>query len=71
MELSYISIDNISPNKGQVSRKVKIGPVSKIDEFWLYCVFMSSVTANDFFKSLASYLSICDVIKITYPSRHF
>ena len=34
--------------KGQGSRRVKIGPVSKIDEILLYCVCMSSVTENDF-----------------------
>ena len=30
---------------------------------------MSSVTKNDFFKSLASYLGICDVIKTTYHTH--
>ena len=35
--------------KGQGSRRVKIGPVSKIDEILLYCVCMSSVTENDLF----------------------
>ena len=34
-------------DKGQGSRRVKIGPVSKIDEILLYCVCMSSVTEND------------------------
>ena len=55
--------------KGQGSRRVKIGPVSKIDKIWLYCVCMSSVTKNDYFKSLASYLGICDVIKTTYHTH--
>ena len=32
--------------KGQGSRRVKIGPVTKINEIWLYCVCMSSVTEN-------------------------
>ena len=36
--------------KGQGSRRVEIGPVSKIDEIWLYCVCMSSVTENYFLK---------------------
>ena len=35
--------------KGQGSRSVKIGPVSKFDEIWLYCMCMSSVTENDFY----------------------
>ena len=38
-------------NKDQDSRRVKIGPVTKIDEVWLHCVCTSSVTENDFFKS--------------------
>ena len=58
-------------NKGQGSRRVKIGPVSTSDKIWLYCVGKSSVTENDIFKSLACYLGICDVIKITYPTRRF
>ena len=37
------------PFKGQGSRRVKIGPVSKIDETLLYNVCMSSVTENDLF----------------------
>ena len=37
-------------HKGQGSRWIEIGPVSKIDEIWLYHVCMSSVTENDFFK---------------------
>ena len=32
--------------KGQGSRRVKIGPVTKINEIWLYCMCMSSVTEN-------------------------
>ena len=35
--------------KGQGSRRVKIGPVTKINEIWLYCMCMSSVTENDSF----------------------
>ena len=35
--------------KGQGSRRVKIGPVTKINEIWLYCMCMSSVTKNDSF----------------------
>ena len=57
--------------KGEGSQRVKTGPVSKIDEIWLYCMYISSVTENDFFLSLASYLGICDVIKITYPTQRF
>ena len=37
----------ILSNKGQVSRKDKIGPVTKINEIWQYCMCMSSVTEND------------------------
>ena len=36
-------------SKGQGSRRVKIGPVTKINEIWLYCMCMSSVTENDSF----------------------
>ena len=32
--------------KGQGSRRVKIGPVTKNNEIWLYCMCMSSVTEN-------------------------
>ena len=35
--------------KGQGSRRVKIGPVTKINEIWLYCMCMSSVNENDSF----------------------
>ena len=37
------------PGKGQGSRRVKIGPVTKINEIWLYRMCMSSVTENDSF----------------------
>ena len=33
-------------SKGPGSRRVKIGPVTKINEIWLYCMCMSSVTEN-------------------------
>ena len=36
--------------KGQGSRRGKIGPVTKINEIWLYCMCMSSVTENILFK---------------------
>ena len=49
----------------------QIGLVSKIDKIWLYCVCMSLVTENIFFNVCVSYLGICDVINITYPTRHF
>ena len=29
------------------------------------------MTENDLFESLASYLGICDIIKLTYPTRRF
>ena len=35
--------------KGQGSRRVKIGPVTKINEIWKYCMCMSVVTENDSF----------------------
>ena len=35
--------------KGQGSRRDKIGPVTKINEIWQYCMCMSSVTENDSF----------------------
>ena len=35
--------------KGQGSRRVKIGPVTKLNEIWLYCMCMSSVNENDSF----------------------
>ena len=35
--------------KGQGSRRGKIGPITKINEIWLYCMCMSSVTENDSF----------------------
>ena len=43
------SLSFMSLVKGQGSRRVKIGPVTKINEIWLYCMCMSSVTENDSF----------------------
>ena len=40
---------DIFDEKGQGSRRVKIGPVTKINEIWLYRICMSSVTENDSF----------------------
>ena len=43
-------IRNVSLScKGQGSRRDKIGPVTKINEIWQYCMCMSSVTENDTF----------------------
>ena len=47
LDLTFLKICR---RKGQGSQRVKIGPVSKIDEIWLYCVCMSSVTENVFLK---------------------
>ena len=48
--------------------KSKSALSQKLMKFGYIVCTMSSVTENDIFKSLASYF--CDVIKITYPTRH-
>ena len=48
-EMCMSSVSNVIYHKGQGSRRDKIGPVTKINEIWQYCMYMSSVTENDSF----------------------
>ena len=46
---SMLKVKQSAYLKGQGSRRDKIGPVTKINEIWQYCMCMSSVTENDSF----------------------